>query len=345
MSEKLDQISITDSVQMAQVMAEKPRRRWLLRPWRPLPRAFLPTTRNKKTFLSMPVEIHERIFSFLPLVGQACFALSCRPLYQTFGSVLQNDELRFPRLLWTKVEDRCQNQAYLPRNKLLVRLETKYWRFCGSCLKLHPRTDFMCWRSDTRTPLERQCIYGAGIVDICPCVAITVCEHLRLVEHLMGAAGSKRSILVDRGIFTPEVSENGERRLVHECPVWSNDEYFIFTKLALSPGSNQLLARTNYEIPSTTQPRDVNHVAICPHRTLGDYLGDNGPKSGKCGKCPSLVDRLFDRETKQSLGITVNRTLGRYLSKGRDNNFDKMDENWEKQSRSVWYSDNHQVYW
>ena len=46
----------------------------------------------------MLMELLLKVFSYLALPSQVCLAMSCKGFYQLFGSVLQTDDLCFPRL-------------------------------------------------------------------------------------------------------------------------------------------------------------------------------------------------------------------------------------------------------
>lgn len=84
------------------------------------------------TVSRVPVEIFLQIFSYLPLPSQVCLALSCKGLYQHFGSVLEADSLQFPR--WSPMRKKyLGTEEYHQRMGLLLQLEDSRWACCAGC--------------------------------------------------------------------------------------------------------------------------------------------------------------------------------------------------------------------
>ncbi|RAK78626.1 uncharacterized protein BO72DRAFT_341242, partial [Aspergillus fijiensis CBS 313.89] len=92
--------------------------------------------------LNLPLELVLRIFFYLPLASQTCFALTCKPLYNCFTYVLKDEALCFPRLLNNLNPLISLNQKHVVWNQFLLLLENRCWRYCAACLKLHPRKEF-----------------------------------------------------------------------------------------------------------------------------------------------------------------------------------------------------------
>ena len=140
-------------------------------------------------FLDLSIELLHNIFSYLPLPSQVCLALSSKGLYALFNSVLGASELRFPAMPRNGKSYAMSEECYL-RTTLLTQLEDSHWAFCVGCQKLHPRQEFpeLLLRS------KRSCTNLAGIVDLCPCIALTLRDRTRIVEYLRsrGTVESKR---------------------------------------------------------------------------------------------------------------------------------------------------------
>lgn len=78
---------------------------------------------SEPPIFKMPVELLE-IYSHLGLPDQVCLTMSSKGLYQVLGSVLQADELRFPRLcLSKKVKHTTKLKKYHIRMEFLNQLE------------------------------------------------------------------------------------------------------------------------------------------------------------------------------------------------------------------------------
>ncbi|OJJ51132.1 hypothetical protein ASPZODRAFT_322728 [Penicilliopsis zonata CBS 506.65] len=158
----------------------------------------------KKTIplLAFSEDILYEIYECLPLVDQACLALSCKRLLSLFGKGLKQEEFAFPHLLRSRAPILCVNSAEVVRNQLLLRLETDTSAYCGRCLKLHPRHEFSpepsspkkrgWWRKSknktttiqTSQALEKSCTVYAGILDICPCTSLTLRGRGRIIDLL-----------------------------------------------------------------------------------------------------------------------------------------------------------------
>ncbi|PYI08189.1 hypothetical protein BO78DRAFT_428298 [Aspergillus sclerotiicarbonarius CBS 121057] len=121
---------------------------------------------------NLPEHLIRNIFNLLPPIDQIRLSLTCKLYLATFPSPLKHPDFHFPHLLQIMNPDICTNNPSLPRNQLLIHLETPRWKFCTACLKLHPRRSFP--RSSlSLPPLERRCMAYAGIADLCPCISLT----------------------------------------------------------------------------------------------------------------------------------------------------------------------------
>lgn len=99
------------------------------------------------------------IYSYLNLPNQVCLAMSCKGLYQVLGSVLQTEELRFPRLcLSKKGKHTTKLKKYHILMEFLNQLEDSPWACCTGCQKLHPWEGFDRFRG--AVPGRKSCVLG-----------------------------------------------------------------------------------------------------------------------------------------------------------------------------------------
>lgn len=168
---------------------------------------------------NLPIEIFGRVFSHLPSSSKACVALSCKGLYQVYRSVLADEELRFPRLSLNE-GPYIKTEAYHQRMTLLTQLEDKSWACCGRCQMLHRREEFPS-REIQSYPLDkRACSPWAGILDLCPCIALTIRDILEYLSGTETARIDSGLRLVDKGFFEDSFDEKSERSLSHKCKAY-----------------------------------------------------------------------------------------------------------------------------
>lgn len=132
---------------------------------------------RRTVIFDLPPELMGIIFDFLPIVCQACLALSCKNLYHQFGYILQDAVFHYPNL------DRQDRTSQANRTDLLKRLESPWrpllylksrrWRYCYACLKLHSRSQFNnCDIENRRDPDHPRCMWP-GVIVLCPCVVFS----------------------------------------------------------------------------------------------------------------------------------------------------------------------------
>lgn len=113
---------------------------------------------KKCWILRLPDALLSIIFSRLSLSTQACFALTCKFLLAKFVTVLKNEEFAFPHITFDYRGRTHFSHNSRVRTELLLRLHggrfcwsDRWWRYCGSCLKLHP-----WYQVPTQHPEENQ---------------------------------------------------------------------------------------------------------------------------------------------------------------------------------------------
>ena len=270
--------------------------------------------RREPIIFRMPMELLLNVFSLLELPSQVCLAMSCKGLYQLFGSVLQADDLCFPRLSSRK----GGAKKYHRRMTLLTQLEDSRWACCAGCQKLHPRKEFESF-SMCQYPHRRECMSWAGLVDLCPCITLTPRDKNHIVEYLMGKAGDKKTInILNRGVWKSSHNDKGKQCISHECRAYSMAKAEM--TLSLSSDS-QLVVCIQYELPLTA-PR-MTSIYICPHSDfyLTSYLSPGDVWNCTC--CHTRMVNLTKPRTPEVIVTAVTRYLGKrsWLKTG-------FDEDW-----------------
>ena len=87
--------------------------------------------RKRPTILSLQESVLHNIHKCLPLVDKVCLSLTCKTLFDLFGAILKEKELEFPRHSRIGIPILCVNSRNVPRNQLLLRLESRNWAYCG----------------------------------------------------------------------------------------------------------------------------------------------------------------------------------------------------------------------
>ena len=264
----------------------------------------IPTTQSLLT--GLPTELFEQIFSYLSLPSKVCLALSCKGLYQLYSSVLTSNELRFPQAPYFWGIPILTTSGR--RKPFLTQLEDSRWACCGRCQKLHPRSEFPKDKLEKSDPFDRACMPCAGIVDLCPCIALTIRDRDHIIDYLKGTASdssSKKKLYhVSRGLLKD--SWNGKTKqhsLVHEC----NAQAEAVANIRLSvTESDQFLAYSQYSTYLGFHDRELTRVHVCRHLTLKDRLMPLKPSCENCDTHSTVVSG--DSELKV---VGVTRLLGK----------------------------------
>lgn len=116
---------------------------------------------------------------------------------------------------------------------------------------------------------------NAGTVELCPCIARTLRDRMRMVEALTGRATEKRALnYIPKGLLFHYQDENGELCLLHKCAYYPM--YKIEIQLSLT-GSSQLVCSTHYQ--AWRSRSDTTVVQVCPHHSWSN--------------CPCHLSRLL----------------------------------------------------
>lgn len=236
----------------------------------------------KFPILEIPTELLLHIFSFLPLPSKVCLALISKSLYRLFSSVLEAEELRFPRMPSSEKGAYVISEEYNLRMTLLIQLENESWACCGRCQRLHPASEFPRRQLRNHGPRERTCMEWAGIVDLCPCIYLTLRDRTRIVEYLKAPESNKPSLnLIRKGILS---RNPGERYLLHQCEAYQN----VWTEMRLSlTDSEELTTSTRYGTSEPKRPHEnLVKVPLCCSRDWLDTLIPRSFATARLQTCP-----------------------------------------------------------
>ena len=201
----------------------------------PVPAALLVESLYKRIILDLPTELLLQIFSYLPLLSQFSLALISKRFYQISGSALEAEELHFPRM---RRNGHAASSDYGLRMALLMMLENEKWACCERCQRLHPRKELPASQLN-HPPWRRTCMAWTGIVDLCPCISLTIHDRTRVVEYLKAPQSYEpNSNLINKGLL----KRNGQY-LSHQCTTYPHVQ--IDMQLSLT-NSEQLTTATRY---------------------------------------------------------------------------------------------------
>lgn len=235
--------------------------------------------------MELPTELLLEIISYLTVIPEAAFALTCRRILAISGGILKSKSLQFTRDFAPLFHHyRNGHNIITPRWQFVTLLENSRWRACSKCLKLHPRAAFPA-RDLRRKAEHRTCNLGelAGLVDLCPCKKLTFRDKMDLVDHLR----------VRKITLNALKSEFGERVLDRYCWHSCTEQYGPTNlKIALFPeldDDEQLIIRTEYQL--TTESGQLGKEEYmtprfgCAHRSVDLWLSS---------VYQAIICRLFD---------------------------------------------------
>ena len=288
--------------------------RWLLETPSPtpMPKIFLPRkkpcliptrTPKKALVLDLPLEILDYIVSYLPIPSKVCLALCSTGLYQLYSTVLQDEQLSFPHM--RLVGDRyLETDAYHHRMTLLMQLEDHRWLCCGKCQKLHPWKEWDQHNVCMKSPLTRSCMPGAGIVDLCPCISLTIRDKSHIIGYLLGKRTGKPPFLVSNGLLQDSYNEKKKRyTLWHKCGAYLTAHVEI--ELSITHGS-QLLSSARYDVYPDIYAPWLLSLYICSHHTNLDECLE--VHRDACIVCDTFSDILSSNSG--STAVRISRYLG-----------------------------------
>lgn len=268
----------------------------------------------------LPSKILSQIFSHLPLPSQVCLALSCKDMYYLFSPVFKAKELQFPRMPRMPFNDKLSSL----RVRTLLQLENSRWAFCAACQKLHPKNEFSGHQLWNVSPWQRMCRLWSGIVDLCPCIAITPRDRTHIVEYLMGKRQSLD--LVEKGLL-----QDGEQCiLLHKCNAYSAVQVDIKFSLA---EDDKLIASVQCKMPYSALNQNVESARFCCGQDLRYWLSIRlrFQSVADCPLCYTRGVKIKDPNTPELFSAHATRDLGRGIY---PTDVIRYDDQWLRQQRS-----------
>ncbi|KAL2823871.1 hypothetical protein BDW59DRAFT_162840 [Aspergillus cavernicola] len=284
---------------------------------------------DQPSLLNLPIDILMLIFPLLPLPSQVCFALACKPFYNLFSHVLDDEILSWPRLLASNSSSAILCPPSHPRSQLLRQLEDSNWIYCWSCrLKIHPRYQYPGGLSSPllviRGKLEQ------SVVDLCPCLAITFHDRKRLEEWVRTGFIDLRLSNRIRRAFGREATEEGGCCLVHRCEMVDHADAFVEMLMKITLSHDDLIIQTTYRLfwrlpllrlPSAEPSRspllyarqygNMEPIFLCPHISIIQYFLKPALGSmNECSRCHTSVLVLGGSADKFFTVIQGVRNLG-----------------------------------
>lgn len=152
----------------------------------------------------------------------------------------------------------------------------------------------------------------AGLVDLCPCITLTLRDRQNLVEYLTGTASEKRITHTNKGYWKGSQDTQGERYLIHNCKAYPN----LRTDVQLSLNfEDHLTVRTRYESRTMDTPK-MKSVYACSELNLWDFMDPvfksyDYEAGVNCGHCHARLTGLADQKRPKLRVAVVVRDLRR----------------------------------
>lgn len=232
----------------------------LYRTWRQEPRS---------PILGLLMELVVAIVYDIPLVANACLALTCKTFYRLLGHVQRLPELHHPPNMVFKrstatlnsARENCLNSQ---RWEFIRRLEGDRWLACSSRVKLHPLTQFRPNQILFQQHGTRVCHLGyySGFVDLCPCLKMTFQDKHRLAEKW-------------KRFLDSNPTAANERVPWHSCShAFLSDTVIYQTTIYPRLKRKTLVLDLEYTFKFTGPTHFLKRLGkrVCPHHNLFDFI-------------------------------------------------------------------------
>lgn len=207
--------------------------------------------------------------------------------------------------------------------KLFTQLEDKRWTCCAACQRLHPRGEFPSFELEY-SPWRRSCRWWSGIVNLCPCIAITPRDRTHVGEYLRG---SRKSLnLVDKGSWRMASSVSYICATPTHPFRWKL--HFPLEKKIF------LMVYAEYKVPCAALTRDMESVYFCAHGDLRGCLLSRlcHSPSRVCNWCRTLGVKSTSPDVPDLVLAQATRNLGEI----KYPLYPDVDSEWERQRRDEW---------
>lgn len=187
-------------------------------------------------------------------------------VYIDTSAVFEADSRQFPR--WSPTREKYYGTyEYHQRMDLPVRLEDSRWACCATCQKLHPHEEFISYLPKDISA-RRLCSGQSALVDICPCLTLSIRSRKQLVGYLMGSTVDGRGIdLIKKGVLEDHTDEGGRQGVLHRCSTYSTVAVTALFYL------KHLKVRTRFEMSPAVASREMSPetVFVCPGLKLWQH--------------------------------------------------------------------------
>lgn len=262
------------------------------------------SSRRDTPIFRLPPEILSQIFSYLSVLSKVCLVLSCKAFLGQFKGVLKHRDLRFPGIPGDGKTTSYYELLTTSRIDLLFRLETRRWKYCSRCLKLHPRREFS-FPELYSDPHSRYCKWP-GIVLLCPCIRLTARGKFRLLRQLTRPPANGAETIIK---YSPVP--------YHECSITNDRKLKVRLKLLVSQTeTRQLVIHSHYEV--TIRIANSNWgkrlIKCCPHHDVLDYIDLQSDYKGRdkyaCSRCQTFIE-VYPIRGRNRFKLEAMRILGR----------------------------------
>ncbi|KAK2797917.1 hypothetical protein FQN50_009013 [Emmonsiellopsis sp. PD_5] len=318
--------------------------------------SMMPSTTEKPArcgIAKVPREIIDNITENLDPISKLSFALTCKGLLATIDPDKQLQRSRPFQVVFETLNPKCcpddkDKEAILgtPRWKLLKTLEDERHKCCSGCLKLHPVNEFSA-EELAKGPDERKCGEKAGIVSLCPCVAMTFRDKVKLLKGLrkfamlQGCEGKKAVAAVSENLKT------GVFKSWHECK-FAYRGAIISLRHTPVYMNGQLGIHSNYIVTTKCPFLDLKRIrrTLCPHNSMHMQFQKIQPEDAQrkknwtssCDICKTNISKIHWESDEGSgivqLSFQTNRLLGRST--------ENADRAWEVQSYFPFKASSHE---
>ncbi|KAL4884979.1 hypothetical protein BJY04DRAFT_214863 [Aspergillus karnatakaensis] len=287
---------------------------------------FRRSSRSRYSLENLPSHILINIFGHLSVLDKACLALTCKSFHYIFKDVFEDEVFRFPRLY--QLQNTDPDQFGTIRNDLLHRLQDRRMKYCAKCIMLHRREAFAQPTYHGPMMYRQFCWTEAGIVDLCPCIALTVYLRLKIIRNLLRYGQGKTITLKGRlGLLFSPVMYEGKPAFIHECEI--NALPYVVAKIrtvVYLGGGKNLFAATEYSVTT-----DNRVMPWRPNEAFRDTLYNLlwAVRASENGVLLDEIPCFFesDQGTVSSETLHTLRNLGNYSV--------PVDRHWLRQDRSM----------
>ncbi|KAL4866632.1 hypothetical protein BDV12DRAFT_210358 [Aspergillus spectabilis] len=264
-------------------------------------RVFHRSSRSRRSLENLPNQILINIFGHLNVLDKACLTLTCKSFHFIFKDIFENEAFRFPRLYQLQLTD--AGQFGVIRDSLLHRSQDRQMKYCVKCMMLHRREAFA--KPTYHGPMMSRdyCWTEAGIVDLCPCIALTVYLRLKIIRSLMRyARGNTTTLKGTPALLFGFVMYEGRPALIHVCEISGHAYVAARIKTVVYIGGGSCGGRPNGAFQDA-----LYNLLWAVITSVKGLLLDDMPCSSECDQGMVRLETLDVVRSLGSCGLPVDR--------------------------------------